>query len=260
MAPWPNASSRRRPQHPMRCCGRSPTRTAGRSCVLSSTPSCRPARSPRVHPHPAGGQPAHRRAQAGRPAHRAPRRDPPPVLVAPRVAGAGARAALRVLARRPRPPEAGRRDRPSPTVEEAAVTAEIQRRRHRRDRAHQGTARGRVLRTSPTPRSSSRWIGDRAELDPRPGGGFALDMGESLARGAYLPSSRRTGSCSPGASRATMSCRPASSTVEVVLTPDGDDTMVVLTHRGLPGQLSSTGTGPVGRSSSATSPLRPADC
>jgi uncharacterized protein YndB with AHSA1/START domain len=38
------------------------------------------------------------------------------------------------------------------------------------------------------------WIGDRAELDPQPGG----------------------------------------STVEVVLTPDGDDTMVVLTHRGLP--------------------------
>jgi len=42
------------------------------------------------------------------------------------------------------------------------------------------------------------WIGDRAELDPQPGGVFSLDMGE------------------------------------VVLTPDGDDTMVVLTHRGLP--------------------------
>ena len=30
------------------------------------------------------------------------------------------------------------------------------------------------------------WIGDRAELDPRPGGVFSLDMGEALARGAYI--------------------------------------------------------------------------
>ena len=30
------------------------------------------------------------------------------------------------------------------------------------------------------------WIGDRAELDPQPGGVFALDIGESLARGTYL--------------------------------------------------------------------------
>ena len=31
-----------------------------------------------------------------------------------------------------------------------------------------------------------QWIGDRAELDARPGGLFALDMRRSLARGTYL--------------------------------------------------------------------------
>ena len=78
------------------------------------------------------------------------------------------------------------------------------------------------------------WIGDRAELDPRPGGVFSLDMGESLARGVYLsvdPPYRVTFSWGIPGSDALP---PGGSTVEVVLTPDGDDTMVVLTHRGLP--------------------------
>ena len=30
------------------------------------------------------------------------------------------------------------------------------------------------------------WIGDRAELDPQPGGVFSLDIGQNLTRGAYL--------------------------------------------------------------------------
>lgn len=78
------------------------------------------------------------------------------------------------------------------------------------------------------------WIGDRAELDPQPGGVFALDFAESLARGAYLtvdPPHRVVFSWGiPGSD----TLPPGSSTVEVVLTPGGDDTMVVLTHRGLP--------------------------
>jgi uncharacterized protein YndB with AHSA1/START domain len=78
------------------------------------------------------------------------------------------------------------------------------------------------------------WIGDRAELDPQPGGVFSLDMGESLARGAYItvdPPHRVVFSWGiPG----SHPLPPGASTVEVVLTPDGEDTMVVLTHRGLP--------------------------
>jgi uncharacterized protein YndB with AHSA1/START domain len=78
------------------------------------------------------------------------------------------------------------------------------------------------------------WIGDRAELDPQPGGAFSLDMGEHRARGAYIcvdPPYRVVFSWGiPG----DDTLPPGASTVEVVLSRDGDDTIVVLTHRGLP--------------------------
>jgi len=78
------------------------------------------------------------------------------------------------------------------------------------------------------------WIGDRAELDPQPGGVFSLDMGEILTRGAYItvdPPHRVVFSWGFSGSDTLP---PGGSTAEVVLTPDGDNTMVVLTHRGLP--------------------------
>jgi len=68
----------------------------------------------------------------------------------------------------------------------------------------------------------------------QPGGVFSLDMGEALARGAYItvdPPYRVVFSWGIPGSDALP---PGGSTVEVVLTPDGNDTMVVLTHRGLP--------------------------
>jgi uncharacterized protein YndB with AHSA1/START domain len=78
------------------------------------------------------------------------------------------------------------------------------------------------------------WIGERAELDPRPGGVFFLDMGQVAARGTYTavdPPHRIVFSWGiPG----NDTLPPGASTVEVVLTPDGQDTIVVLTHRGLP--------------------------
>jgi uncharacterized protein YndB with AHSA1/START domain len=77
------------------------------------------------------------------------------------------------------------------------------------------------------------WIGVRAELDPRPGGVFSLDMDQVTAQGTYLtvqPPHRVVFSWGiPGSG----TLPPGRSTVEVVLTPDGDDTMVVLTHRSL---------------------------
>lgn len=68
------------------------------------------------------------------------------------------------------------------------------------------------------------WIGNRAELD----------MGEVVARGAYIavePPYRVVFSWGISGSDVLP---PNGSTVEVALTPDGDDTMVALTHRGLP--------------------------
>jgi len=78
------------------------------------------------------------------------------------------------------------------------------------------------------------WIGERADLDPRPGGMFALDFASTAARGRYVavePPRRvvftwgipEDGTLPPGAS-----------TVEVVLAADGDGTIVHLTHRDLP--------------------------
>jgi uncharacterized protein YndB with AHSA1/START domain len=78
------------------------------------------------------------------------------------------------------------------------------------------------------------WIGQRAELEPRPGGVFRLDFGDTQAQGAYIavePPYRVVFSWGiPG----DDTLPAGGSTVEVVLTPDGIDTMVVLTHRGVP--------------------------
>ena len=79
-----------------------------------------------------------------------------------------------------------------------------------------------------------KWIGDQAELDPQPGGVVSLDMGEVLARGAYItvePPHRVVFTWGiPGSD----TLPPGGSAIEVLLAPDGDGTMVVLTHRGLP--------------------------
>ena len=78
------------------------------------------------------------------------------------------------------------------------------------------------------------WIGERAELEPRPGGVFHLEFGDTAARGAYTsvdPPHRLVFTWGiPGSD----TLPPGGSTVEVVLTPTGEDTIVVLTHRRLP--------------------------
>ena len=78
-----------------------------------------------------------------------------------------------------------------------------------------------------------QWIGDRAELDPRPDGVFSLGMGEVVASGAYLTVEPPYRVVFSWGVVGNETLPPGGSTVEVVLTPDGDDTMVVLTHRGL---------------------------
>ena len=79
-----------------------------------------------------------------------------------------------------------------------------------------------------------QWIGDRAELDPRPDGVFSLGMGEVMASGVYLTVEPPYRVVFSWGVVGNDTLPPGGSTVEVVLTPDGDDTMVVLTHRGVP--------------------------
>ena len=84
------------------------------------------------------------------------------------------------------------------------------------------------------PARMARWMGSRVELDPRPGGTYALDINaQARARGAFVevvPPSRVVFTFGWEADQAVP---PGSSTVEVTLTPDGDGTLVRLVHRGL---------------------------
>jgi uncharacterized protein YndB with AHSA1/START domain len=84
------------------------------------------------------------------------------------------------------------------------------------------------------PAKMARWMGSRIEVDPRPGGTYALDINpQARARGQFtevVPPSRVVFTFGWDGD---TSVPPGSSTVEVTLTPDGDGTQVRLVHRGL---------------------------
>ena len=79
-----------------------------------------------------------------------------------------------------------------------------------------------------------RWLGTWVDVDPEPGGAFAVDMGETQVRGSYVavdPPHRVVFTWGiPG----NEELPAGSSTVEIVLRPEGDATVVELTHRDLP--------------------------
>jgi len=87
-----------------------------------------------------------------------------------------------------------------------------------------------------------RWMGTSAQLDPRPGGAFRVDVnGTHVARGEYVevsPSERVVFTWGWEAEDSPV--RPGTSTVEVTLSPDGDHTLVRLVHRDLPGEDSAS--------------------
>jgi uncharacterized protein YndB with AHSA1/START domain len=81
-----------------------------------------------------------------------------------------------------------------------------------------------------------RWKGTTAQLDPRPGGIYRVNVtGREVTRGEYVeivPHSRIVftwgweGEGSP--------VPPGTTTVEVTFVPDGDETIVRLVHRDIP--------------------------
>ena len=79
-----------------------------------------------------------------------------------------------------------------------------------------------------------RWLGTWVDVEPRPGGVFAIDMGQTQVRGSYVvvdPPHRVVFTWGiPG----NETLPAGSSTVEIVLRPEGDTTVVELTHRDLP--------------------------
>ena len=88
------------------------------------------------------------------------------------------------------------------------------------------------------PERMTRWMGETATLDPRPGGVWrAAVVGEHTARGEYVEvDPPRRVVFTWGWENEDTLVEPGSSTVEVELIPDGEGTLVRLTHRDLPEQ------------------------
>jgi steroid delta-isomerase-like uncharacterized protein len=82
------------------------------------------------------------------------------------------------------------------------------------------------------------WKAVSAELDPRPGGIFRIDVtGQDVARGEYLeidPPHRVVFTW--GWERGNPAAPPGSSVVEITLSPHGEGTLLRLVHRGVPDQ------------------------
>lgn len=77
------------------------------------------------------------------------------------------------------------------------------------------------------------WMGDRAELEPRPGGTFAVDINNMAVRGEFKVvdrPKRLVFSWGFGGSDVP----PGTSNVEVTFTEDGGGTQLTLIHRDLP--------------------------
>jgi uncharacterized protein YndB with AHSA1/START domain len=81
-----------------------------------------------------------------------------------------------------------------------------------------------------------RWLGTSATLDPRPGGVFAVDVGDSPARGRYISLDPVRSLVFTWGMPGSDTLPPGSTAVEVTFTPVGSGTLVSLVHRGLSGE------------------------
>jgi uncharacterized protein YndB with AHSA1/START domain len=84
------------------------------------------------------------------------------------------------------------------------------------------------------PRLIVEWIADHAELEPEPGGTFALSFGTTIMQGRYLELDPPHRVVFTWGFPDNDVLPVDASTVEVVLQAEGRDTVVELVHRGLP--------------------------
>lgn len=78
------------------------------------------------------------------------------------------------------------------------------------------------------------WMGQHAELDARPGGGFAVDIAGHAIRGTYVEVDRPHRVVVTWGMAGGPDLPPGTSTVEFTLRPTGRGTRVDLVHSGLP--------------------------
>jgi uncharacterized protein YndB with AHSA1/START domain len=88
------------------------------------------------------------------------------------------------------------------------------------------------------PERMCAWWGTAADLDPRPGGAYVVEMGGGpVMRGEYVelvPHERIVFSFGWEPIEGAPPVPPGSTLVEVTLTADGEDTILALRHTGLP--------------------------
>jgi uncharacterized protein YndB with AHSA1/START domain len=96
---------------------------------------------------------------------------------------------------------------------------------------------GQVFPFFTDPSRLTQWLGHAADVDPVPGGRFAVDINHRLVRGRYLeiePPHRVVFTWGDAGSAALP---PGSSRVEVDLEAAGQRTKVTLLHHGLTGEV-----------------------
>jgi uncharacterized protein YndB with AHSA1/START domain len=87
------------------------------------------------------------------------------------------------------------------------------------------------------PDRATRWMGQTASLDPRPGGTYRVDVvPDNTASGKFVEVDppRRLVFTWGWEGHAASPVLPGSTTVEIDLVPDGDGTVLRFLHRGLP--------------------------
>jgi uncharacterized protein YndB with AHSA1/START domain len=81
----------------------------------------------------------------------------------------------------------------------------------------------------------ARWMGRSAELDPRPGGIYRVDVGDDIvAEGRYVELEPHSRIVFTWGWVGSPDVPPGSTTVEISLEPDADGTLLTLRHTGLP--------------------------
>lgn len=79
-----------------------------------------------------------------------------------------------------------------------------------------------------------RWMGDEAQLDPRPGGQFRLIIGQRTIEGRYLSVERPRRVVISWGRGGSRQLPPGKSVLEVSLTAEAGGTRVSVIHSGLP--------------------------
>ena len=103
-----------------------------------------------------------------------------------------------------------------------------------RDSIHVAAEPSVVFEYFTRPEALVRWMGDRAVLDPRPGGEFTLFFGDKCVEGRYIELDPPRRLVIAWGRRGSPSFPPSVSTLEVLLIPENDGTRVEIAHWGLP--------------------------